>query len=290
MDTNLPPYHPGQVQAISVDGGTLVFARHGDPHHPPLLLAHGWLESKAVWRRVLPPLAEGQYCIALDCLGHGDSDKPPDGDYSIPAQARRILALADALNLPRFALAGHSMGGLMALYLAAHLAPERVTRVVNYSGVIHDPGPLIGWALNYLTAIGANLPTPTGILRSVANLQAGKRMIAGMVYGSLEYLPRDFEIEVRDALRPDIDIPGLRTLEGIQKMDLRPYLPDIHCPVLTIHGIDDNAVPLQQARTADELIPDHRLLVVPSCGHYPMLENWRYSLPDLLQFLSDDRS
>jgi 3-oxoadipate enol-lactonase len=287
MDINLPPGFPDKIQAITTDGGTLVFTSSGNPDYPPLLMAHGWLESKAVWRRVLPHLAAGHFCVALDFLGHGDSDKPLEGDYSIPAQAGRILALADALKLPRFALAGHSMGGMMALYLAARQAPERVTRVVNFSGVIHDPNPSIGAALSYLADLGVTLLIPTGLLQAAARLKGGKRMIASMIYGSLDHLPRDFEIDVQDALREGIDIPGFRALEAIERMDLRPYLADIRCPVLTIHGEKDNVVPLRQARTAGKLIPDHRLLAVPNCGHYPMLENWQYSLPELLQFLAE---
>ena len=279
---------PCQVQAIPTDSGTLVFAQCGNPDLPPLLMAHGWLESKAVWRRVLPYLADNFFCIALDFMGHGDSDKPPDGDYSIPAQSERILALADALNLHRFALAGHSMGGMIALYLAARLAPERNTRVVNFSGVIHDPNPLIGAAISYLTDIGVTLPIPIKLLQTAARLKGGKRMIASMVYGSLDHLPRDFEIDVQDALREGIEIPGFQALEAIEKMDLRPYLADIRCPVLTIHGEQDIVVSLQQARTAGKLIHDHRLLAVPNCGHYPMLENWQYSLPVFLQFLAVD--
>jgi pimeloyl-ACP methyl ester carboxylesterase len=289
MNINFLPEFQGQVQAIPTEDGTLVFAKCGSPDLPPLLMVHGWLESKAVWRRVLPHLENGYFCVAPDFLGHGDSDKPPEGDYSIPAQAGRIMALADALNLSCFALAGHSMGGMMALYVAARLAPGRVTRVVNFSGVIHDPNPLIGAAVSYLTDIGVALPIPTRLLQAAARLKGGKRIIASMVYGSLDHLPRDFEIDVQDALREGIDIPGFRSLEAIEKMDLRPYLADIRCPVLTIHGEQDNVVSLQQARTAGKLIPNHHLLAVPNCGHYPMLENWRYSLPELLRFLGEDQ-
>src|SRR5205085_2092881 len=60
----------------------------------------------------------GRRAIALDFRGHGRSAPPPDGDYSIAGLAADVERVADALALERFVLAGHSMGGAVAVAYA----------------------------------------------------------------------------------------------------------------------------------------------------------------------------
>src|SRR5262245_3749150 len=92
------------------------------PGAPPALMIHGWFSYRGVWQSTLEALQARHYCVALDQLGFGASDKPRDGDYRIEAHARRVLDVADTLGLERFALLGHSMGGQVALCVAARLA------------------------------------------------------------------------------------------------------------------------------------------------------------------------
>src|SRR5688572_33414155 len=106
----------------------LMYTTVGHPAAPPLLLVHGWLSYRGVWRQTMEAFKDSHYCVAIDLLGFGNSDKPAGGDYSIAAQGQRVLQLANALGLDRFALMGHSMGGQIALCVASMLAPARVLR------------------------------------------------------------------------------------------------------------------------------------------------------------------
>src|ERR1041384_972346 len=88
------------------------------------------------WKDVFEPIAARRRVMALDLKGYGDSDKPP-GDYGFDAQAEIVRRLMDQLSIQRAALVGNSMGGAIALRVAAGW-PERVTRLVLISPVAYS--------------------------------------------------------------------------------------------------------------------------------------------------------
>jgi 3-oxoadipate enol-lactonase len=97
----------------------------------PLLLVHGFTGAKEDFSEWLDPLAaRGWHAVAPDHRGHGSSSKPASDDaYSFTILAADMLGLADALGWERFALLGHSMGGMVAQVMAV-TAPERLTGLV----------------------------------------------------------------------------------------------------------------------------------------------------------------
>jgi haloacetate dehalogenase len=120
------------------------FARHRLPGHgieldaliggsgPPLLLLHGYPQTRVCWRQVAPVLAEHFTLVIPDLRGYGRSDKPP-GDAEHELYSKRIMALDQvkamaALGHPRFAVAGHDRGARVAYRLALD-HPAAVTRL-----------------------------------------------------------------------------------------------------------------------------------------------------------------
>jgi haloacetate dehalogenase len=96
----------------------------------PLLLLHGYPQTRVIWRAIAPGLAEHFTVVIPDLRGYGRSDKPP-GDsehltYSKRAMARDQLATMRALGFDRFGVAGHDRGGRVAYRLALD-HPEAVT-------------------------------------------------------------------------------------------------------------------------------------------------------------------
>ena len=88
---------------------------------PPLLWLHGWQCSSTgelIPAAVRAPL-RGRRSLAIDFLGHGYSDKPIDFTYRLDDHARTIVALIDELGLAECGLVGHSMGGAVAILVAA---------------------------------------------------------------------------------------------------------------------------------------------------------------------------
>lgn len=95
----------------------------------PLLLLHSYAGSSAHWNSQLSHLRRRRRALAMDLRGHGRSEAPASGDYSIRALAEDVAAVADALDLRRFVLVGHSMGGAAAVaYAGKH--PRRVAGLV----------------------------------------------------------------------------------------------------------------------------------------------------------------
>ena len=96
---------------------------------PPLLLLHGFPQTRAMWARIAPELAKTHMVIAPDLRGYGDSGAPEGVEnYSFRAMGGDVLALMSHLGFGRFALAGHDRGARVAHRLTLD-APERVTRL-----------------------------------------------------------------------------------------------------------------------------------------------------------------
>lgn len=91
----------------------------------PVMFVHSAAGSTAHWEAQLAHLRPSRRALALDLRGHGRSEPPRDGDYRIASMAGDLQAALDLLGIPRVALVGHSMGGIVcAAFAGAH--PERV--------------------------------------------------------------------------------------------------------------------------------------------------------------------
>lgn len=99
----------------------------------PLVLLHGFTDNSETWSEygfAQPLLAAGRRLIMIDARGHGRSGRPHDAAaYAPRARAADVVAVLDALRLPRADLLGYSMGGWTAYCVAQHF-PERVRAIV----------------------------------------------------------------------------------------------------------------------------------------------------------------
>jgi pimeloyl-ACP methyl ester carboxylesterase len=163
----------------------------------PVILIHGWMADSSMWGRdragntkLDTTGAKGFRLIALDCRGHGKSDKPHDPGRYGPEMAADVVRLLDHLKIEKAHLIGYSMGSFIAGKVAA-THPERVLSVV-YAGQAPliagrkssgssevdvfaravDEGKDLGSYIIAVTPPGR--PTPT---------QAQARAIAGFLFG-----------------------------------------------------------------------------------------------------------
>lgn len=96
---------------------------------PPLVLLHGFPQTRAMWGQIVPGLMEHFTVIAPDLRGYGDAGKPEGIEhYSFRAMGADVLALMSHLGFERFALAGHDRGARVAHRLCLDM-PDRITRV-----------------------------------------------------------------------------------------------------------------------------------------------------------------
>jgi pimeloyl-ACP methyl ester carboxylesterase len=99
---------------------------------PPLLLHHGFSQSLETWRLLgyAEALRRDRRLVLLDGRGHGRSAKPHDpAAYGLRARVDDVLAVLDALGIPRVDFLGYSMGGWIGFGLARH-APERLRSLI----------------------------------------------------------------------------------------------------------------------------------------------------------------
>lgn len=134
-----PSHALQQIKTESVtlqNGRKIAYQAYGDPDGIPVLAFHGMSSSHLTWETKTPLsiLAPGVQLIAIDRPGYGDSTDPPAG-YSYSQFVEDLEEFADALDLHRFCVAGHSSGGPYALALAAKL-PERV---LSCAAISSDP-------------------------------------------------------------------------------------------------------------------------------------------------------
>jgi len=97
---------------------------------PSVLMLHGGGQNRFSWKNTGQVLAdEGFHVIALDSRGHGDSDRSPDGNYTVDALCADTLAVVEQIGRPVI-LIGASMGGMTGILAADAAGPQKVTKLV----------------------------------------------------------------------------------------------------------------------------------------------------------------
>lgn len=113
----------------------------GDADKAPVVLLHGFAQSAESWCDVAPSLAKNRFVVALDCIGHGKSDRPDDPPlYEMSAVLDALSAFLTERFSRKVALVGYSMGGRIALAFACG-EPNRVSALVLESAGL---GPKTG--------------------------------------------------------------------------------------------------------------------------------------------------
>lgn len=247
------------MKEIQIGGQPVAVAIHGESTATPLLLIHGAGHDHGVWDAVAPGLATAGYrVIAPDLPAHGASGGAPLPD--VETMANWVLALADALNLERFALAGHSMGSLVALAAAAR-APARVQALHLLGSVA--PMPVAPFMLE---AVRTEPPQAWALINKFSFAPAevlGEQRRATLETANLERMQRQgAAVLATDLAACDGWQNGLQAATHVR------------CPVLLLSGDCDRmtppnaATPLRDAFTGCTV----QLRVLPGVGHTLMLE------------------
>ncbi|MGE7981383.1 alpha/beta fold hydrolase [Solibacillus sp. NPDC093137] len=116
-----------QEKQIKLNGHTFMYREIGEASAPPIVALHALGKTSESWDQVFTVLGEKYRVLALDQRGHGGSREA--NTYSFELMCDDLLYFVDALNLGRFTLIGHSMGGTVS-YLFAESYPSRIERLV----------------------------------------------------------------------------------------------------------------------------------------------------------------
>ncbi len=124
--------HAFPEAATTVRGFRQVFT-HAGRGGVPLLLVHGWPETRRIWWRTIAPLVDAGFeVVAPDLRGFGDSDVGPDGFHDVPSHSRDLHALLTDLGHERVVVVGGDLGGPVVQDLALRF-PELVDRMVLFN-------------------------------------------------------------------------------------------------------------------------------------------------------------
>jgi len=281
-----------ETQYAQIDQHRLAYQTAGSPDNPPLIMIHGLGSYKGVWENTIELCKNHFYCIAVDLLGFGESDKPWIADYKIATQAKRVTQLADYLDIDRFYLIGHSMGGQTAMYLSANVAPDRVIKLIDVSGVVAARlvRPTTVWG--YFTRHNISLMMRTvPIVSSLSNYLAVNNQtyahdLFSIWFYDVKGMPMDSYREARDMFtRTDGTISFGAAFRAINNANLTPILPKIKAPTLVIFGDSDAVVPVRDGYLAHERIPNSDLFLIEQGGHFVMYEHPDEYLGAVAEFL-----
>jgi len=238
---------------------TLEVEDHGEG--VPVLLLHGFPLSSGIWDPIRPALEQVARLITPDLRGFGGSDAS-EGDYDVDTMADDVLRLADVLGLDRLVLGGHSMGGYVALRIAA-CHPDR----------------LLGLVLVDTRAEADSLEAKA---RRNASIDWIRRR--GSAEFLADFIPNLLGPETRRRARRFVDellllaaeVPDhvlIGCLAGMRdRPDSASLLPGIDVPTLVITGRDDTVTPPGVAEEMARRLPRATLALVPEAGHTPMIE------------------
>jgi len=228
---------------------------------PAVLFIHGWASNRTVWERQVQVLRDRHTVLTVDLRGHGESSHPRTG-YSLDALAGDLEHLVHGLGVPRLAVVGWSMGGLLAQELARRMG-ERVSAlglVSTTAGGFSDANkPLAqpGRAAEMKAALAADF---RGFVRDLA-VSVFKEGAASPL---LPWLVSQMQKTPPHA--------AAACFETMLAADLRPRLKKLKVPTAVLHGRHDALTPLAGAELLAKEIPGARLTVFEASGHAPHLE------------------
>jgi pyruvate dehydrogenase E2 component (dihydrolipoamide acetyltransferase) len=243
-----------EPQIVEVDGKRVRYLAMREGGIPVLFL-HGFGGDLNNWMFNQPALSADHRTVALDLPGHGGSSKDVE-DGSVASLTRRVVAAMDALELGRTHLVGHSLGGAVAMAIAAS-QPLCVASLTLICPVGLGAEISRDYIEGFLLARRRR-----ELQKTLELLFADKALVtADMAENLLKFKRLD---GAEDALRriADASFRGF-----VQREELRGTLASLQAPLLTVWGREDAIIPPSHARD----IPG-RVAVVEGAGHMPHLE------------------
>jgi haloalkane dehalogenase len=270
------------VLRVPVGPGAVHVERYGHGG-APIVLLHGFGTCTFLWRHVAPILAEaGHTAYAIDLFGHGESDRTPDADFGISAQAEYLDAAMTALRLARAAIVGVDLGGDVALRLAA-TRPDRVAKLVLINVPAYDELPARDIGVMQRSTARFAFRVTRGVLGATTLLQP---LLEGSV--SLpEHMPTRLLARYLAPFAGRDGVNHLLTLgAAIRRADLEDLdLGDVRAPTLVIRGDHDEWLSRDIANRLAADIPRATLIRIAGAARLIPEESPDNLAEQLLQFV-----
>ena len=273
----------GERSVVRAADGTALWVRSfGPADAPTIVLVHGWTCAAEFWKLQVEALKGERRLVAFDLRGHGQSERPPDRDYTIETFAKDLDSVIEAC-VPageRAMLVGHSLGAMtIVAWAGAH--PEKVdSRVASAVLLNTGVGDLISESL-----VVEGLPdgfarlqrlAGEGVLRARAPIPAtstpiSNRIIRHAVTGP-DASPAEVAFCERLVLSCSAEVRGA-VGGALTRLDLAHALAELQVPTLVVAGELDRLTPPKHAYEMAAGLPDVLDVVeIPRSGHMSPIE------------------
>ena len=238
------------------NGIKLAYVEVGNPKGEPLLLLHGYTDSSRSWSLVAPYLSDYRLLIP-DQRGHGAADAPACC-YATSNYADDARLFLDALGVERAAVAGHSMGSMVAMTMAAEY-PERMSKVILIGSTALAPVKRGDWLFDQVAALKAPLDPKSQFMRDWHPANQ----------------PTPVDPVFAKAVMDEMLVIPLHVWRGVMRE--LAYVPagrhaaDVKAPVLILSGGKDALFPAEHHASLLKTFPQAQAHVFPDLGHNP---NW----------------
>ena len=280
-------YTNGASRFVDLPGGFHVhYQDDGDSRLPTVVLLHGFGDSYTSWEGWVQQLKTRFHLLSVDFPGHGLT-RAPEG-YSLDGEglADFVDAFAAQLGLPKFAVAGNSMGGGVAWQLAVR-HPQRIDALilVDAAGFPNEKPPAaVPLAFKIL-----KYPLGRALLRNIDNRPLIDEGLKTDVFDKALITPA-----LVDRWADFQRAPGHRAiLMSVRMGSLMSASPEglrgISVPTLILHGENDVLIEPASAGKFAAAIPGAKVLIYPNVGHLPQIEIPQRSSADVAEFLTAAR-
>jgi len=221
-----------------------------------IVLVHGWTCDDTSWSAQVPALSKHYRVITLDLPGHGQSESPKDGKFSMDLFARAIEAVRAERRIDKIALVGHSMG-TPVIRQYARLYPQHVAALVIVDGVVIPP------------AQSARAATPPLDLQQLVTPE-GLKMRQGMIEGMFTpKTPADVQERV---LKMMLAAPPA-TAAGAMAATFDPSTWTDDVMTMPVYGIyAEKSALLGNPAYLKKVFPKIEYVEMPGTGHFVMME------------------
>lgn len=240
----------------------------------PLVLLHGFDADKDLFTPIARFLTNRYRVIIPDHIGFGESAKPPDADYSPPAQAERLRAFAQTVGISNFHLGGSSMGGQIALTFAAFY-PEKVKSLW-----LLDPAGLSNTPKSLCDELFETLGESPLLIRKEEDVL---RVIHLVLAYPPPFVPRPILTTMAEPHAANYLLEK-RISHEIARDLVDRRVKGLSTPSLIVWGSKDRLFRAESADTLNKLMPQSHVILMPHTGHLPMIERPLSAALDYLRF------
>lgn len=239
----------------------------------PIIFLHSWLGSWRYWLPTMDHISERNRAYALDFWGFGESDRH-DSEFSVSEYVSMLIGFMDNMGLTRVNLAGHGLGGMVAIRAASE-HPQRFGKLMTVSTPIQGAQAIGGRSGALLSRLFGRTNSTNVWAKMVRQIDLNDHQI------------KDEIIEDTDSLSATL---VERVVASILSTDLRPDLARLELPTLAIYARNDSIVSHEQASLLREEYHSLQVLKLPRSNHFPFLEQPNIFNRLLLDFLSSEGS